>query len=196
MNWKRSLIAIIAAVPVIALLAYGFRRDPREIPTPLPGKAAPAFALEVFAPGKPPLALNVGDTIRNAALLGKVAVVNFWASWCVACRGEHRPLSETALTYAEKPVQFVGVLYRDTREPALAWIENMGGQSYPSIDDSEARMAIDYGLYGVPETFFIDAKGIVAHKEVGPVNEAILRKWIDSLMPRTSTPDSAIRQRD
>ena len=190
MNWKRSIIAVVAAAPIVALLAYGFRVDPREIPTPLPGKPAPSFALQVFAPGQPPLALRVGDTIRSERLLGKVTVLNFWASWCLECRREHKDLSTTALLYANKPVQFVGVLYRDQQAPALTWIEQMGGQTYPSIDDPDARMAIDYGLYGVPETFIIDPKGVVAHKEVGAVTEALLRQWIDSLMPRTVTPDS------
>ena len=194
MNWKRSLIGVVAAAPVVALLAYGFRQDPREIPTPLPGKPAPTFALPVFAPGQQPLAMKVGDTVRMDALRGKVVVLNVWASWCLECRREHKDLSATALTYAGKPVQFLGVLYRDQTPPALAWIEEMGGQSYPSINDADARTAIDYGVYGVPETFIIDAKGIVVHKEVGAVSEALLRRWIDSLVPRTTTPDSAVRR--
>jgi cytochrome c biogenesis protein CcmG, thiol:disulfide interchange protein DsbE len=194
MNWKRSIIGVVAAAPVVALLAYGFRVDPHDIPTPLPGKPAPSFALEVFAPGKPPIAMRVGDTIRSEALLGKVTVLNFWASWCLECRREHKDLSFTALAYADSPVQFVGVLYQDRQRDALAWIEEMGGQSYPSIDDSKSRMAIDYGLYGVPETFIIDAKGVIVHKEVGAVTEALLRRLIDSLLPRTATPDSGVRK--
>jgi cytochrome c biogenesis protein CcmG/thiol:disulfide interchange protein DsbE len=195
-NWKRSLIGVLAAAPVVALLAYGFRVDPREIPTPLPGKPAPTFALEVFAPGEAPLAMNIGDTVHMDGLRGKVSVLNFWASWCVACRSEHTDLSETARSYAGGPVQFLGVLYRDTPAPALRWIEDMGGQSYPSVDDPTARMAIDYGLYGVPETFIIDPNGVVAYKHVGPISAGELRKWIDSLMPRTTTPDSAVSRRD
>ena len=194
MNWKRSLIGVAAVAPVVALLAYGFRVDPRDIPTPLPGKPAPPFALEVFAPGQPPIALKVGDTVRTEALLGNVTIVNVWASWCLECRHEHKALSSVALAYANAPVKFVGVLYRDKQGPALSWIEEMGGQSYPSVDDPNARMAIDYGVYGVPETFIIDAKGVVAHKEVGAVSEALLRRWIDSLMPRTTTPDSGVRR--
>lgn len=195
MNWKRSIIAVVAAAPVVALLAYGFRRDPTAIQTPLPGKPAPSFALQVFAPGQPPLSMRVGDTIRSEALLGKVTVLNFWASWCLECQREHQDLSATALAYANAPVQFVGVLYRDTQRPALSWIAKMGGQSYPSIDDPNARMAIDYGLYGVPETFVIDPKGVIAHKEIGAVTEALLRRLIDSLMPRSTTPDSGVTRR-
>ena len=194
MNWKRALIAVVIIIPLVLLFAYGFQRDPREIPSPLPGKPAPAFALEVFAPGKPPLAMKVGDTIRTEGLLGKVAVINFWASWCLACRSEHQALSQTALGYAGMPVQFVGVLYQDTPRPALAWIEEMGGQSYPSIDDPTSRTAIGYGLYGVPETFFVDPNGVVRHKEVGPVSEALLKTWIDSLMTKSTSGDSALRK--
>jgi cytochrome c biogenesis protein CcmG/thiol:disulfide interchange protein DsbE len=192
MNWKRSLIAILAAIPVVALLAYGFSRAPRAIPTPLPGKPAPSFAAPVFAPGQEPLARNVGDTVRMDEFAGKVLVLNFWASWCLACRDEHVALSETARSYAGKPAQFLGVLYRDRTPPAVDWIAQMGGQSYPSIDDPHARLAIDYGLYGVPETFIIDPKGVVAYKHIGPISEDVLRHWIDSLMPPMTAGDTAV----
>lgn len=194
MNWKRALIGVVAVVPVVALLAYGFRIDPNEIKTPLPGRAAPPFALEVFSPGEPPLAMTVGDTVRSDALRGKVTVVNFWASWCLECRREHADLSSTALAYAGAPVQFLGILYQDRQGPALSWIQEMGGQSYPSIDDPTSRTAIDYGLYGVPETFIIGPDGVIAHKEIGAVTSSLLRKWIDSLMPPRPSGDTAIQR--
>ncbi len=182
MNWKRSLIAASAAIPLILLFAWGFTRDPDEIPSPLPGKPAPLFSLGVFAPGQPPLNLPVGDTVRLADLRGRVVVLNFWASWCLQCRTEHTVLSTTARLFAGRPVTFLGVLYND--QPALgqAWIAEMGGQSYPSMQDPSARTAIDYGLYGVPETFFIDGTGRVAYKQIGPVNESRLTFLVDSLM--------------
>ena len=188
MNWKRALVATLGAVPLIALFAYGFTRDPGEIPSPMPGREAPPFALDVFAPGEPPLARPVGDTIRLADLAGKVVVVNFWASWCLACRDEHTTLSETALAYADSQTQFIGVLYNDRSPSALRWIADMGGQSYPSVLDDRSRTAIGYGLYGVPETFIIDPAGRIAYKHMGPISEQTLRKWIDSLS-RTATPD-------
>jgi cytochrome c biogenesis protein CcmG, thiol:disulfide interchange protein DsbE len=182
-NWKRSIIAMFAAVPLIALFAYGFTRDPAAIPSPLPGRDAPSFALEVFAPGEAPIARPVGDTIRLADLAGKVTVVNFWASWCLACRDEHTALSETARQYAGQPAQFVGILYNDRPTFGSRWIADMGGQSYPSVTDAGSRTAIDFGLYGVPETFIIDPTGRIAYKHIGPISASVLRQWIDSLMP-------------
>ena len=191
MNWKRAIIATFAAAPVIALFAFGFTRDPGAIPSPLPGHNAPAFALAVFAPGEPPLARPVGDTVRLRDLTGKVTVVNFWASWCLACRDEHVTLSETARQYADQPTQFVGVLYSDRPAAGTRWIAEMGGQSYPSVTDDRSRTAIDFGLYGVPETFIIDATGRIAYKHIGPISANVLRRWIDSLLPGAAASDAA-----
>lgn len=183
MNWKRAAIATLAAAPVLALFAFGFTRNPAEIPSPLPGRPAPSFALPVFAPGEPPLARQVGDTIRLGDLAGKVTVMNFWASWCLACRDEHAALSETARQYAGRQTQFIGVLYHDRPVNGIKWIERMGGQSYPSVTDDRSRTAINYGLYGVPETFIIDPAGRIAYKHIGPITASVLRHWIDSLAP-------------
>jgi cytochrome c biogenesis protein CcmG/thiol:disulfide interchange protein DsbE len=182
MNWKRSAIAAACAIPVIALFMFGLRHDPKEIPSPLPGKVAPPFALEVFAPGQPPLNRPIGDTIRLTDHKGDVVVVNFWASWCLACRDEHVVLSELAKRYAEKPVRFVGSLYQDRTSAGTEWIAQMGGQSYPSVDDPKARTAIDYGLYGVPETFIVSPDGRIARKIVGPVQESMVTQIVDSLL--------------
>jgi cytochrome c biogenesis protein CcmG/thiol:disulfide interchange protein DsbE len=182
MNWRRGLLAALVAAPIIALFAWGFTRDPTDIVSPLPGHPAPTFALSVFAPGEAPLALPLGDTVRLAALRGKVVVVNFWASWCLACRSEHAILSEFARRYAGQPVQFIGVLYNDETPAGLEWIKDMGGQSYPSINDPDARTAIDYGVWGVPETFFVDGSGVVAYKQKGPIPLSVLTHMIDSLI--------------
>ena len=187
MNWRRATIAVIAATPLIALFAFGFTRDPGEIPSPLPGRAAPDFALPVFATGEGALARQVGDTISLRGLAGKVTVVNFWASWCLACRDEHEALSETARQYADRPTQFVGVLYNDRPSLGINWIARMGGQSYPSVTDDGSRTAIDFGLYGVPETFIIDPAGRIAYKHIGPITTSVLRTWIDSLLPLAAT---------
>jgi cytochrome c biogenesis protein CcmG/thiol:disulfide interchange protein DsbE len=189
-NWKRAIIAMLASAPIIALFAFGFTRNPAEIPSPLPGRVAPAFNLAVFAPGEPPLARPVGDSIRLGDLAGNVVVLNFWASWCLACRDEHVALSETALRYADRPAQFIGVLYNDRPSAGIRWIAQMGGQSYPSVTDNNSRTAIDYGLYGVPETFIVDASGRIAYKHLGPISERVLRQWIDSLLPKAAATDS------
>lgn len=191
MNWKRAGLAVLAAVPVILLLAYGFTRDPGAIPSPLPGRAAPEFALPVFAPGEPPLARAIGDTLRLRDLAGKVVVLNFWASWCLACQDEHRPLSEIARDYADRPTQFIGVLYNDRTTRGTRWIGEMGGQSYPSVADARSRTAIDFGLYGVPETFIIDASGRIAYKHLGPITARVLRRWLDSLLTIAPRGDSS-----
>lgn len=192
MNWKRAFIASLAAVPVVLLFAWGMTRDPNSIPSPLPGRDAPTFSLAVFAPGQPPLERTVGDTMRLADFRGRVVVVNFWASWCLACRDEHSTLSDVARLYAGKPVQFMGVLYSDTPANGRQWIAEMGGQSYPSVDDPGARTAIDYGLYGVPETFFLDANGRVAYKHTGPVSPGVVAHVVDSLMAVAAAAPPAV----
>jgi cytochrome c biogenesis protein CcmG/thiol:disulfide interchange protein DsbE len=187
MNWPRAGSAALLAIPVILLFRYGLTQDPRDIASPLPGHEAAPFALAVFAPGQPPLEKAVGDTVRLADLRGKVVVLNFWASWCLSCRDEHAGLSEVARTYAGKPVTFVGSLYQDTPVNGTAWISQMGGQSYPSVQDPRSRTAIDYGLYGVPETFFIAPDGHIAHKITGPASPSAIKRVVDSLLA-TSMP--------
>ena len=182
MNWRRALIAVAVAVPVIAMLGYGLTQDPAQIPSPLPGRAAPAFALPVFSPGREPLALPVGDTVRLATYKGQVVVLNFWASWCLECRTEHEALSSVASAYADRGVRFFGVLYNDTPEKGLEWIAGMRGQSYPSLQDERIRTGIDYGLYGVPETFLINRDGQVAYKHIGPISDRVLVQKLDSLL--------------
>ena len=137
------------------------------------------------------MARPIGDTISLGDLAGKVTVVNFWASWCLACRDEHVPLSETARRYAGTPTQFIGILYNDRPALGQRWIAQMGGQSYPSVLDDRSRTAIDYGLYGVPETFIIDPDGRIAYKHIGPISATVLRSWIDSLLPGAAALPSA-----
>ncbi|HEX9563099.1 MAG TPA: redoxin domain-containing protein [Gemmatimonadaceae bacterium] len=182
MNWRRATLAVAFSAPIIGLLGFGLTRDPKQIDSPLPGKAAPAFSLAVFAPGEGETALAVGDTVRLAGHAGKIVVVNFWASWCLQCRDEHRDLSTAATSYFDRGVRFVGVLYNDQESFGLRWIDEMGGQTYPSVLDPRTRTAIDYGLYGVPETFLISQDGRVAYKHIGPISERLLSYKLDSLL--------------
>lgn len=182
MNWRRATIATAFVVPVVLLFSHGMKEDPREITSPLPGHSAPKFSLAVFAPGQPPLERPIGDTVRLADLKGRVVVLNFWASWCLACRDEHVGLTQVAREYAGKPVTFLGSLYQDTPSNGTQWITEMGGQSYPSVNDPKALTAIDYGLYGVPETFFIAQDGRIARKITGPAPPAAVRFILDSLL--------------
>jgi cytochrome c biogenesis protein CcmG/thiol:disulfide interchange protein DsbE len=182
MNAKRALIGATAVVPVIALLGFGLKHDPRVITSPLPGRSAPAFSLPVVVQGTAAEARGQTlDSIRLASLKGDVIVLNFWASWCLACRDEHPALGAVGAKYTNTDVHFFGVLYNDTPNNGRQWLERMGAVSYPSLADPGARTAIDYGLYGVPETFFIGRDGKVAYKHVGPVTAALLEEKISAL---------------
>ena len=114
-------------------------------------------------------------------------VLNFWASWCLACRDEHADLSNTAKAYHDRGVRFYGLLYNDRAPFGVKWIEEMGGQSYPSLLDPGSRTAIDYGLYGVPETFIVTGSGRVIYKHTGPISERLLSQKLDSLL-RVGSP--------
>ncbi len=192
MNWKRAaLLTAFVGGPIIALLSYGMTRDPRSIPSPLPGREAPVFTRAVFAPGNDAvLTLPVGDSVSLAAHRGHVVVVNFWASWCLACRDEHESLSMVARRYAGRGVRFFGLLYNDQPENGIRWIKDMGGQAYPALVDPSARTAIDYGLYGVPESFVVDQRGRVAHKFLGPVMPGELSQLLDSLLTVNKSTDA------
>lgn len=175
MPWNK-LLWPAAAIPIIVLLAYGLTRDPNLIPSPLPGRPAPEFRLET---------ISGGDSIALEDLRGRVVVLNFWASWCLACVDEHFYLVEAERRYRDQPVSLVGVVYNDSRENAARWMQRMGG-SWPSVLDPGSRTAIDYGVYGVPETFFISRQGRVAYKQLGPVNREILTTWIERLLAAES----------
>ncbi|KPK82369.1 MAG: hypothetical protein AMS25_02790 [Gemmatimonas sp. SM23_52] len=177
MSWKKILIPA-TAIPIVALLAYGLTRDPNVIESPLPGH--PAF--DFVAP-----TLD-GDTLSLADLRGKVVVVNFWASWCIACIDEHTYFVEAERRYADADFQILGIVYQDTPENARRWMRRMGG-SWPSVIDPGSRIAIDYGVYGVPESYFIDKDGRIAYKQIGPVSRMLLRQKVDSLLALTASAD-------
>jgi cytochrome c biogenesis protein CcmG/thiol:disulfide interchange protein DsbE len=185
MRWKVAVTAAAFAIPAVGLLGFGLTRDPGEIPSPLPGRPAPTFALPAFTSGGPTIAhpapVPKVDSVNLQALRGQVVIVNFFASWCLACRDEHASLARVASQYVGSDVHFVGILYNDIPGNALKWLDEMGQLPYPSLADPGSRAAIDYGVYGIPETFFIGRDGKVAFKQVGAVTDEMLRARIDSL---------------
>lgn len=188
-------LGAVGFVGTVALFGFGLGRDARAIPSPLPGKPAPPFALEVLFSSRPPLPGDprAGDTVRLRELRGDVVVVNFWASWCLACRQEHAALSAVAARHRGRGVRFLGILYQDTRRNADQYLREMGGQTYPTLVDPGSRTAIDFGLYGVPETYIITPAGVVLTKHVGPVTEGKLEQYIRAAAtgspPHAAGPD-------
>lgn len=162
----------LTAVPVLALLAYGFRLNPRDVPSPLVGRPAAAFALTSFD----------GAPMTLEALRGKVVVLNFWASWCYpACYEEAPSLERAWKTYKDRGLVMLGVNYQDKDEPARRFLSQFG-HSFPNAPDQGSRVSVDYGVYGVPETYFIDRKGRVRFKQVGPVSDQTLKEQIERLL--------------
>jgi cytochrome c biogenesis protein CcmG, thiol:disulfide interchange protein DsbE len=162
----------LAVVPVLVLLAYGFRTDPREIPSPLVGKPASAFALTTFD----------GQPIALDPLRGRVVIVNFWASWCIpACYDEAPSLERAWQAFRDRGVVLIGVNIQDKEEPARRFLARFG-HTFPNAPDPAGRVSVDYGVYGVPETFFIDRKGRVRFKHVGAVTDEILTQRIEKLL--------------
>ena len=174
MRWQRWAIPA-SGVPVLAFLAWGLTRDPHTIPSPLPGKAAPDFALQTIA----------GDSFRLDDLKGQVVLVNFWASWCLACRAEHPVLVEAAKRYGAQGLRVVGVVYEDTRDNARAWIAERGGD-WPNVLDVGSHTAIKYGLFGVPESFFIGHDGRILYKQIGPLDRDVIDRWVPKLLAASS----------
>ena len=158
-------------VVLLGFLAVGLNLNPREVPSPLIGKPAPAFALERLD--------NAAQTITKDDLAGKVWMLNVWASWCVACREEHPLLVDFA---KRSPVPLYGLNYKDKREDALGWLARFGDPYTASLHDLKGMVGIDYGVYGVPETFIVDKQGVIRFKHIGPVTPQVLRERIEPLL--------------
>lgn len=169
---KARLLWPLGIFLVLALfLARGLRLDPREVPSPLIGKPAPAFVVPALA--APERMLHKED------LLGKVWMLNVWASWCSACREEHPILVEYSRSGG---VPVYGLNYKDKREDGLRWLKQLGNPYVDTLFDPEGRLGIDFGVYGVPETFIIDRAGIIRYKQIGPITPQVLREKIEPLL--------------
>ncbi|RYF43132.1 MAG: DsbE family thiol:disulfide interchange protein [Comamonadaceae bacterium] len=166
---KRYLLPLGVFVVMVCLLGAGLRLNPREVPSPLVGKPVPQFRLPT---------LEQPDTyVSTADLRGKVWILNVWASWCAGCRIEHPVLVDFAKTAS---VPLYGLNYKDNRAKALGWLRNFGDPYRQSLSDTDGLVGIDFGVYGVPETFVIDREGVIRLKLTGPVTPEALR---DTILP-------------
>jgi cytochrome c biogenesis protein CcmG, thiol:disulfide interchange protein DsbE len=172
-SWK-FWTAIGALVALVALFTFGFTKDPKIVPSPLVGKAAPPFSVDrINGPGR----LSLAD------LKGTPVILNFWASWCVACREEAAILQAAHVKYeqGQHKVRVVGIAIQDTPDKALAFAQHFGKTYFLGLDSAQGDISLNYGLYGVPETFFIDGDGRVAFKQIGPLTEQAIDEQVAKL---------------
>ena len=156
---------------LVVLLAVGLRLDPREVPSPLIGKPAPHFELPVLQ--------QPDKTFSEKDLQGRVWILNVWASWCVACRDEHPVLVEFSKSAA---APLYGLNYKDSRDDALGWLKRFGDPYRLSAFDLDGRIGMDYGVYGVPETYVIDKRGVIRYKRIGPVTDELIKEKLIPLV--------------
>lgn len=161
---NRFLLPLALFVGLVVFLAIGLGRDPHEVPSPLINKPAPAFQL--------PQLHESTKTFSAQEMRGKVWLLNVWASWCVSCREEHSLLLNLARS-AEVPLY--GLNYKDQRNDAIAWLEELGNPYLISAADLDGRVGIDYGVYGAPETYLIDRDGVIRFKHVGPLTPEVIQ---------------------
>jgi cytochrome c biogenesis protein CcmG, thiol:disulfide interchange protein DsbE len=163
----RFILPFVVFIVLAVFLFVGLKLDPREVPSPLVGKPAPQFNL--------PQLQAADKKFSPADMKGKVWLFNVWASWCVACEEEHPVLMELA---RQNIVPIYSMDYKDKREAALAILAQRGNPYTMTLSDSDGRVGIDYGVYGVPETYVIDKQGIIQYKLIGPVTPENLRNKI------------------
>jgi len=172
---KKFLLPLAVLGVVVVFLGVGLGLKPREVPSPLIGKPAPPFTLPVLhAPDK---------RVSVADMKGKVWMLNVWASWCVSCREEHPVL--VALS-KQKLLPIYGLNYKDQSDEAKAWLARFGNPYTLSLVDADGRIGIDYGVYGVPETYVIDRAGVIRYKRIGPVTPELVRETIAPLVAQLS----------
>ena len=163
----RFLLPLGILVVLVGFLAAGLTLNPREVPSPLIGKPAPAFEL--------PILHQPDKRFAPSDMRGKVWLLNVWASWCVSCRDEHPVLVELS---KRGVMPILGLNYKDKGDEATAWLKKFGDPYSLSVVDADGRIGIDYGVYGVPETYLIDAEGVIRYKQIGPLTKAILEEKV------------------
>ena len=165
----RYLIPLSLFLAIVAFLAVGLNRDPTLVPSPLVGKPAPEFSM--------PRLKDPDETVSRSDLLGKISLLNVWATWCVSCRAEHPLLIELA---NEGQLPIYGLNYKDNRDEAIRWLTQLGDPYVASVYDPAGRLGFDLGVYGLPETFVMDPQGIIAYKHIGPIDADA---WENKILP-------------
>ena len=165
----RYIVPLAIFMVVAGFLYVGLGLNPREVPSPFIGKPAPPFQLAQLA--------RPEQSFSPSQMQGEVWLLNVWASWCAPCRVEHPLLVDLA---KKKVVPIVGLNYKDKRDAALGWLGELGDPYRVSVSDANGRVAIDYGVYGVPETFVIDKQGVIRFKHIGPITESV---WRTKMLP-------------
>ena len=171
----KFLAPLMLFLIAVGFLFKGLFLDPHEVPSPLVGKPAPEFTAPLLS--EPEKRFNTVD------MKGKVWLLNVWASWCVACREEHPLLVEFS---RRKTVPVYGLNYKDARADGLRWLAKFGDPYDASLFDNDGKVGIDFGVYGVPETFIIDKLGVIRFKHIGPVTPAVLKDRIEPLLKALS----------
>lgn len=169
-RWQ-YLAPLAIFVVLLAFLGVGLNLNPREVPSPLIGKPAPDFTL--------PRLDNSSQALSRQDMAGQVWVLNVWASWCVPCREEHPLLVEFA---RQRAVPLYGLNYKDKPADAIAWLGRYGNPYTATVSDLQGKVGIDWGVYGVPETFVIDKQGVIRFKHIGPLTPQVLRERIVPLI--------------
>jgi cytochrome c biogenesis protein CcmG/thiol:disulfide interchange protein DsbE len=165
----RYLLPLGVFIALVALLGVGLGLNPREVPSPLVGKPLPEFRLALLR--------DPQKFISRADITGRPILLNAWATWCVECRREHPVLLEIA---RQGNIPIYGLNYKDQRSDALQWLAQLGDPYVASGFDGDGRIGIDMGVYGLPETFLVDANGMIVHKHIGPISREI---WANDFVP-------------
>ncbi|HWO42982.1 MAG TPA: redoxin domain-containing protein [Candidatus Eisenbacteria bacterium] len=171
MPWRRVLLTVLLIVPVLWLLAYGFTRDSRYIRSPLVAKPAAPFTLTLFD----------GRVVELSDFRGKAVFLNFWASWCPPCRSEARDLEAAWQKVKNQNMVFIGVALQDTEENARAFLEEFN-VTYPNGMDVSGKISVDYGVWGIPESFFIDPDGRITYKHVGGMRASLVTAKLEEAL--------------
>jgi len=179
----RYLLPLAVFIVLVVFLSIGLQLDPKKIPSPLIGKTAPGFQL--------PDLLDAEKTVSPDQYKGKVWLLNVWASWCVSCRAEHQVLNELARSLGD--VQIVGLNYKDASEDGQRWLAQRGNPYVANAFDLKGKAGIDWGVYGVPETFVIDSNGLVQYKHTGPLDWQSVQQDLMPVLQKLTENNRAVQ---